>query len=497
MSKPMTNDCGKSDKSIVPEKQPNKSGVDAPLAEAVEGRDLTKGNSLKQNTCQTQSWESVPKALEAIRKAAKRDKKMRFTALFHHVYNVDTLREAFLALKQNAAPGVDGATWESYEENLDQNLTDLSNRLRRGAYQAKPVRRVFIPKPDGSKRPLGVPSIEDKIVQKAMVQVLNAIYEAEFLGFSYGFRPGKSPHNALDALYVGFMKRKVNWVLDADIRDFFNAIDHGWMIKFIEHRIADKRILRMIQKWLRAGVLEDGALTRSEIGTPQGGNLSPLLANIYLHYVFDLWTHQWRNRYANSDVIVVRYADDFIVAFHLLKDAKRFQSELKQRLRKFGLVLHPNKTRLIEFGRFVYDARRRRGDGKPETFSFLGFTHMCGTRKDGVFTVIRRTEKKRMQAKLRSIRTELRKRMHMPIRDVGRWLRSVVTGHFNYYGVPTNAPMLYTFRHAVTRHWFKTLQRRSQRSRITWQKMSQLIAVYLPPARLTHPYPLNRLRVKT
>jgi RNA-directed DNA polymerase len=493
----MMNDCGKSDKSVVPEKQLNKSDTEVLLAEAVEGRDLTKGKLLQQNMCQTQSWESVPSPLLAIRKAAKADKKMRFTALFHHVYNVDSLRDAFFALKRRAAPGVDGETWQLYEEKLDENLIDLSDRLRRGGFRAKPVKRVFIPKPDGKQRPLGIPALEDKIVQKAMVEVLNAIYEADFLGFSYGFRPGKSPHNALDALYVGMMKRKVNWVLDADIRDFFNAIDHEWMIKFIEHRIADRRIVRMIQKWLKAGVLEDGILTRSEIGTPQGGNLSPLLANIYLHYVFDLWTHQWRQRYASSDVIVVRYADDFIVAFHLLKDAKRFKFELKQRLQKFGLSLHPDKTRLIEFGRFVYDARKRRGDGKPETFTFLGFTHMCSTRKDGIFTVLRRTSKKKMQAKLSSIRTELRRRMHMPVRDVGRWLRSVVIGHFNYYGVPTNGRTLNMFKQAVVRHWFKTLQRRSQRSRITWKKMSQLVATYLPPPRLTHPYPLERLHVNT
>jgi RNA-directed DNA polymerase len=493
----MMNDCGKSDKSVVPEKQPNNDGVKAPSAEEVEGRDLTEGNSPQQNTHRTQCRESVPSALMAIRKAAKADKRMRFTALFHHVYNVENLRTAFFALKRNVAAGIDGETWQSYEEQLEENLCSLSERLKRGAFRAKPVKRVYIPKPDGKQRPLGIPSLEDKIVQKAMVEVLNAIYEADFLGFSYGFRPGKSPHNALDALYVGLLKRKVNWVFDADLRDFFNTIDHEWMIKFVEHRIADRRIVRLIQKWLKAGVLEDGIRTRGEVGTPQGGNLSPLLANIYLHYVFDLWTHQWRQKHASSDVIVVRYADDFIVAFHLLQDAKRFRFELKQRLQKFGLNLHPEKTRLIEFGRFVYDARRRRGDGKPETFQFLGFTHMCGTTKDGMFTVLRRTSKKKMQAKLRSIRTELRRRMHMPIRDVGKWLRAVVTGHFNYYGVPTNGRSLNMFRQAVTRHWFKTLRRRSQRSRMTWKKMSQLVATFLPSPRLTHPYPLERLHVTT
>lgn len=493
----MMNDSGKSDKFVVPEKQPNNDGAPAPPAEAVEGRNLIEGNSPQQNTCQTQSWENVSSALMAIRRAAKADKKMRFTALFHHVYSVDSLRQAFFALKRNATAGVDGETWQSYEEQLDANLFDLSKRLRAGAFKAKPVRRVYIPKPDGNQRPLGIPAIEDKLVQKAMVEVLNAIYESDFLGFSYGFRPGKSPHNALDALYVGLMKRKVNWVFDADIRDFFNAIDHEWMIKFIEHRIADRRIIRQIQKWLKAGVLEDGIRTEGEVGTPQGGNLSPLLANIYLHYVFDLWTHQWRQKHASSDVIVVRYADDFIVAFHLLKDARRYQFELKQRLQKFGLALHPDKTRLIEFGRFVYGARQKRGDGKPETFTFLGFTHMCGVRKDGIFTVIRRTSKKKMHDKLRLIRKELRRRMHMPIRDVGRWLRSVVTGHFNYYGVPTNIRALSQFREDVVRHWFKTLNRRSQRSRMTWKKMAAITAKYIPSARVKHPYPLERLHVIT
>lgn len=493
----MTNDCGKSDKSVVPEKQPNNRDAKAERAEAVEERDLTKGNSPQQNTRQTQSWGSVSSALAAIRKTAKANKKMKFTALFHHVYNIDTLRVAFFALKRKAAPGVDGETWQSYEQELEKNLANLSERLKRGAFRAQPVRRVNIPKPDGSRRPLGVPTLEDKLVQRAMVEVLNSIYEADFLGFSYGFRPKRSAHNALDALYVGMMKRKVNWVLDADIRDFFNTINHEWMIKFIEHRIGDRRIVRLIIKWLKAGVMEDGIQTPGEVGTAQGGSLSPLLANIYLHYVFDLWTQQWRGRYASSDVIVVRYADDFIVAFHLLKDAKRFKFELKQRLLKFGLVLHPEKTRLIEFGRFVYAARKRRGDSPPETFTFLGFTHMCGTRKDGVFTVIRHTSKKKMHAKLREIRVELRKRMHMPIRDVGLWLKAVVQGHFNYYGVPTNGRVLSQFRSDVIRHWLKTLRRRSQRTRMTWKRMLELAATYIPQARLTHQYPLERLRVTT
>jgi len=493
----MMNDSRESDKPVVPKKSANKSGQDSTFAEQMEGRGLTEGNSPEQNACQTQGWESVQSALEAIRKNAKADKKMQFTALLHHIYNVDALCHAFLSLKKNASPGVDGQTWQQYEENLIENLKDLSGRLKRGAYHAKPVRRAYIPKPDGRKRPLGVTALEDKIVQKATVAVLNAIYEADFLGFSYGFRPGRSQHNALDALYVGFMKRKVNWVLDADIRDFFTAIDFDWMIKFIEHRIADKRVVRLIQKWMRAGVLEDGEITRGEDGLPQGGCVSPVLANIYLHYVFDLWAHQWRCKYASSDVIVVRYCDDFIVGFHYKRDAETFLNELKARLAKFKLELHPEKTRLIEFGRFVIDARKRRGLGKPETFNFLGFRHMCGVRKDGIFTVLRQTVKTRMNAKLKEVKTELRKRMHQPIPEVGKWLRSVVGGHINYYGVPTNGKQLNSFRNQVIRHWLHTLRRRSQRHRMTWERMRQLADMWLPPARIKHPYPLERFGVRT
>jgi len=491
------NDNGESDKSVVPEKQPNKVSAKAPPAEAVEGRDLTEGKSPWQNTCRTQSRENVHSALEAIRKAAKADKKMRFNALLHHIYNIDALTEAFYNLKRNAAAGVDGETWQHYEESLAANLQDLSQRLRSGAYRAKPVKRVYVPKADGRQRPLGVPALEDKIIQKATSEVLNAIYETDFLGFSYGFRPGRSQHNALDALYVGFMKRKVNWVLDADIRDFFGSLNHEWLVKFIEHRIADKRVVRLIQKWLNAGVLEDGIRTQSDSGTIQGGNISPILANIYMHYVFDLWTQQWRTKQASSDMIVVRYCDDFIVGFHYRRDAVRYLKELKARLAKFELELHPDKTRLIEFGRFVIDARKRRGEGKPETFDFLGFRHMCGVRKDGVFTVLRQTIKKRMHAKLKEVKIELRRRMHMPIKNVGKWLRSVVNGYFNYYAVPTNGKQLGSFRGHVMRMWYHVLKRRSQRTRITWERMYQLADIWLPPANIRHPYPLKRFGVKT
>jgi len=422
---------------------------------------------------------------------------MRFTALLHHVYNPDTLREAYFRLKREAAPGVDGQTWRAYGEALAENLRDLSGRLKRGAYRAQPVRRVYIPKADGRQRPLGVPVLEDKLVQRATVEVLNAIYETGFLGFSYGFRPGRSQHNALDALYTGLLTRKVNWVLDADIRGFFDAIDHGWLVKFIEHRIADRRVVRLIQKWLNAGVLEDGTRTRSEEGTPQGGSASPLLANVYLHYVFDLWVQWWRTTQAQGDVIVVRYADDFIVGFQHRSEAMRFLGALRERFRKFRLELHPDKTRLLEFGPFAAENRRRRGRGKPETFDFLGFTHICGKKRSGRYTVLRQTMRKRLQAKLNSVKAELRHRWHDPIPEVGQWLRSVVSGHIRYYGVPMNGPALSVFRYRVGWLWQRALSRRSQNGFVPWKRMRRLIEHWLPPARVCHPYPLRRMGVIT
>ena len=395
-------------------------------AERVEERGLAKGNPHQQNAPRTLRRAGALSALERIRQAARRDRTLRFTALLHHVYNPAMLREAYFRLKREAAPGVDRVTWRQYGRDLEGNLLDLSGRLKRGAYRAKPVRRVFVPKTDGRQRPLGVTALEDKIVQRATVEVLNTIYETDFLGFSYGFRPGRSQHNALDALYVGLLTRKANWVLDMDIRGFFDAIDHGWLVKFVEHRIGDRRVVRLIQKWLSAGLLEDGTRTRSEQGTPQGGSASPLLANIYLHYVFDLWVRRWRQTQARGEVIVVRYADDIVVGFRHRSDAERFRAELTERLSKFALELHPDKTLLIEFGPFAAENRRRRGQGKPETFDFLGFTHICGTKwSDGRFTVLRQTMRERLQAKLGQVKTELRRRLHDPVPEVGSWLRSV------------------------------------------------------------------------
>src|SRR6202789_3770789 len=457
----MTNESGKSDRPTVPEKSPNKAGQ--PVAEGMVGRGLAKGNQPQQNASRTPSRKDAPSALERVRQAAGKDKKLRFTALLHHIYNLETLRTAYLRLKKEAAPGVDGETWRHYGEALEDNLQDLSHRLKRGAYRARPVRRAYIDKNDGRKRPLGVPVLEDKIVQRATVEVLNAIYETDFLGFSYGFRPGRSQHQALDALYTGLLTRKVNWVLDVDIRGFFDAISHEWLVKFIEHWIAHQRVVRLIQKWLNAGVLEDGKRTRTEEGTPQGGSASPLLANVYLHYVFDMWAQAWRQKRAHGDVIVVRFADDIVVGFHSQADADQFRAELTERMQKFNLELHPEKTRLLEFGPFAIDQRKWRGEGKPETFNLLGFTHICVKKKsNGRFTVSRQTIRKRLQTKLNEVKTELRRRMHAPVPEQGKWLRAVVGGHFRYYGVPMNQPALTIFRFRVGWYWHRSLSRRRQ-----------------------------------
>ncbi len=491
----MMHDQGQSDRPVVPTKSPNKPGE--PGAEGMEGRGLAKGNPSQQNAPRTLSREGARSALERVREAAKRDKQVRFTALLHHVYDVEHLRAAYYALKRDAAPGIDGETWGHYGEAIEEHLADLSERLKRRAYRAKPVKRAYIAKADGRQRPLGIPTLEDKIVQRATADVLNAIYETDFLGFSYGFRPGRGPHNALDALYAGLLTQKVNWVLDADIRGYFEAIDHGWLVKFLEHRIADRRVVRLIQKWLNAGVLEDGTRAWSDKGTPQGGSISPLLSNVYLHYVFDLWVQRWRRTQAHGDVIVVRFADDIIVGFQHRADAERFLAELRERFTKFSLELHPEKTRLLEFGPYAAEHRRRAGQGKPETFDFLGFTHICGKKRNGRFTVVRQTIRQRLQAKLGEVKAELRRRLHDPIPKVGAWLRSVILGHLRYYGVPMNGPALFTFCFQVGWLWHRALARRSQTGFVSWERMRRLIKRWLPPPRITHPYPLRRLGVVT
>jgi len=491
------NGDGKSDRLIVPKKLVNKGRAAARLAESVEERSLAKRNSEQQNRHRAQDRTRLHNALIRVREAALRNRRQRFTTLWHHVYDVGRLREAYFGLERNSAAGADGETWQHYGENLEDNLEELARRLKRGAYRAKPVRRVYIPKPDGRQRPIGVPALEDKIVQRACVEVLNAVYETEFLGFSYGFRPGRSPHNALDAVAVAIKRRKVNWVLDADICGFFDAIDHEWLLKFVEHRIADRRVIRHIKKWLNAGVLEDGKRTKRSEGTPQGGSVSPLLANIYLHYSFDLWAHQWRQRRASGDVIIVRYADDIVMGFQHRTDAERFREEMGVRLKRFQLELHPNKTRVLEFGRFAAERRVSLGEGKPETFDFLGFTHICGETRKGSYKLLRQTISARLRNKLREVKMALRRRLHRPIPETGRWLASVIRGHNRYYGVPGNLPALNAFRYQVIKLWLWTLRRRSQRHRMTWNRMQRLVRRWIPSVRICHQYPESRFVVST
>ena len=492
----MMHDSRKSDGSVVPAKPSNNAEPSA--AERVEGRDSAKGNMDEQNACRTQSRiEDARSALDRVRQKARQDRHAKFTALFHHI-TIDRLRDAYLKLQKRAAPGVDGVTWEQYGDKLEDNLLDLHARLHRGAYRARPSRRVYIPKADGRQRPLGIASLEDKLVQRAVVDVLNAIYEVDFLGFSYGFRPQRSPHHALDALAVGILRTKVNWVLDADIRGFFDAIDHGWLVKFVEHRIADRRILRLIQKWLSAGVMDEGRWTTSEEGSPQGATVSPLLANVYLHYVLDLWVQQWRGLHARGDVIVVRYADDFIVGFQYHADAVKFRDGLRERLRRFALELHPDKTHLLAFGKFANANRKEQHlKGTAETFAFLGLTHICAKSRSGKFLLARHTVNKRMRAKLQAVKAALLRRRHLPIPEQGRWLGQVVRGYFAYHAVPTNVHALSSFRTQVIRTWHRALKRRSQRDRTSWSRMKILEQRWLPPAHVLHPWPETRFDVRT
>jgi RNA-directed DNA polymerase len=485
---------GESYSGIVPSKQPNEDQGGS--KEAAEGRPLTKENTEEPNSCRTPSRGSEPHGLDRVREAAKKDGKLRFTALLHHV-TVDLLRDSYHSLKKGAAPGVDGMTWEEYGPDLEVRLADLHGRIHRGAYQARPSKRVWIPKADGRQRPLGIAALEDKIVQHAVGTVLNRIWEEDFLGFSYGFRPGRSQHDALDALYVGIVRKRVNWVLDLDIRAFFDRISHAWLIRFVEHRIGDQRIVRLIQKWLKAGVLEQGRWSETKEGTPQGSVISPILANLYLHYVLDLWVEQWRKKQATGDVIIVRYADDAVLGFQHREEAERFLEQLRERLAKFGLELHPEKTRLIEFGRYAAERRKKRGEGKPETFHFLGFTHICGkSREKGYFTVYRRTIGKRMAARLKDIQQKLRMRRHAPGGTTVRWLILVVRGYFQYHAVPDNEERLKAFRNDVLRLWLRQLRRRSQRHRWTWQRFRERLGDLLPPVEILHPWPPERFAAK-
>ena len=484
---------GKSDSRIVPKKRSN-NGLQRP-AETVEGRRLAKGNSLQDDQGRTQCRTALTDGLERVRQAARRERGTKFTALMHHL-TPELLAQSFHALRREAAPGIDGVTWGDYEVHLRDRLDDLHARLHRGAYRALPSRRAYIPKADGRARPLGIAALEDKIIQKAVVEVLNCIYERDFMGFSYGFRPGRGPHDGLDALWVGLTEKKVNWVLDADIRSYFDTINHEWLKTFLEHRIADRRMLRLIDKWLRAGVLEDGRWWETEQGSPQGAVISPLLANIFLHYVFDLWVHHWRQVHARGDVIVVRYADDFVLGFERRDEAERFLQDLRERLGRFGLALHPEKTRLIEFGRFAASNRRQRGQGKPETFDFLGFTHISGKSSRGWFTVRRKTIAKRLRAKIQAIKATLLQKRHLPLEVLAHWLRGVLRGYFHYFAVPGNSRPLDRLRTDVIRSWFRALRRRSQKSSVTWSWFGPLVTRWLPHPRIQHPFPNVRFHAK-
>ncbi len=488
----------KSDESIVPATPTNNGEAESP-AESVEERDSTKRNAEQAALHRTPGrTKRESRGLHGVREAARKDSTLKFTALLHHV-NEGCLAEAFFNLKKTAAVGVDKVTWHEYERNVEANIADLHDRIHRGAYRARPSRRVWIPKPDGRKRPLGIASLEDKIVQQAVLWVLQSIHEQDFLGFSHGFRPGRNQHNALDALTVAISDKRVNWILDADIEGFFDAIDHQWLIKFLEHRIGDRRILRLIHKWLSAGVSEEGEWSKTTVGTPQGAVISPLLANVFLHYVLDLWIEWWRHNRCRGDVVVVRYADDFVIGFEHREEAVACLEELHSRLAKFGLKLHEGKTRLIEFGRHAAEHRKGRGEGRPETFEFLGFTHVCAkTRAHGRFTIHRHSANKRMRATLHAIQEQLRKRMHRPVGETGRWLRRVVVGWLNYHAVPFNMPRLERFVKQVTRHWLRALRRRSQRgrSRWTWERMYRLTRLHLPRPRILHPYPHQRFHAR-
>jgi RNA-directed DNA polymerase len=485
---------GKSDGPVVPANLPNKAA--GAVAEVGEERGSAKGNTASKTPPGRSAGPGASSALERVREVARRDKDARFTALLHHV-DLVRLRKAYWAIRPQAAPGVDGVTWADYGQDLEANLRDLHARVQAGRYRAKPSRRVYIPKADGRQRPLGIASLEDKIVQRAVVEVLNAVYEVDFRGFSYGFRPGRKPHDALDALSVGITSRRVNWVLDADIRDFFGQLDHAWLRRFLRHRIADERVLRLIDKWLTVGVVEDGQWTECDEGSPQGASLSPLLANIYLHYVLDLWVAWWRDHHAHGEVIIVRWADDFVVGFEDEQDARQFLVELRERFARFGLELHPDKTRLLEFGRHAAWKRRRRGAGKPETFDFLGFTHICATNRAGRFWIKRITIAKRMRAKLAEIKIELKRRWHHPIPEQGQWLASVLRGHYAYYAVPGNSDAVNDLRFQATRLWRKRLRRRSQRARLNWARMKRIANRWLPRPRVMHPFPEVRFAART
>jgi len=476
-----------SDGVIVPEKPPNK-GAGVP-AEEVEERTPAKRNACEAVADRTQGRTPASCGIEGVRRRAAADPRCRFTALLHHI-TPELLRDSFFKLKQNAAPGLDGVSWQEYRDRLDERLPILHDQIHKGSYRATPVKRTYIAKANGGVRPLGVTTVEDKLVQQAVRTVLEAIYEADFLGFSYGFRPGRDPHMALDALSTGVLTRRVSWILDADLQSFFDTIPSEELLRLLAVRIGDRRVLRLIRKWLKTGYSEDGTVYRQHIGTPQGSVISPLLANVYLHYVLDEWVEYERRPSRYGDVIIVRYADDFVLGFEHRDAAERFSERLRLRLESFGLTLHPTKTRLIEFGRYARERRHRRGEGKPETFDFLGFTHVCGTNRIGRFTLLRLTMRKRLRATLRAIGDALQRRMHRPVRETGLWLAGVARGWHAYHGVPGNTRALKRFRDLVARAWYRALRRRSQKGkRMTWDRFTRILDSYIPHLRICHPFP--------
>lgn len=492
---PAVDAAEKSDAPIVPKKSANKGSTSRQQeerpAEAMEGRGAAKGNAKESPAGRTPSRETALTGLQRVRETARKDRRLKFTALHHHI-TPKLLEESFYELNKTAATGVDGVTWQDYENILHERMPELHRQLHTGAYRAQASRRIFIAKADGKLRPLGIAAVEDKIVQQAVVKVLSAIYETDFLGFSYGFRPKRGQHDALDAVWMGIETKQIGWILDADISAYVDTIEHDWMEKFLQHRIADKRLLRLIKKWLKAGVIEDGKRIASERGTPQGAVISPFLANIYLHYVFDTWAQHWRKHHARGDVIMVRYADDSVPGFQYEAEAKRFLEAMRERFAQFGLALHPQKTRLIEFGRYVERRRKKRGLGRPETFDFLGFTHCCSKTRQGGFKILRLTIKKRLRATLAAIRDKLKRKRHEAIGQVGAWLRKVLRGYFNYHAVPDNLNRLAGFRHEVCRAWLQQLRRRSQKTKMTWARFGRLAMQYLPYPRRVHPYPSQR-----
>lgn len=444
----------------------------------------------------TQSMEHLRDSLTRLGDAARRHKDLQFNNLLHHI-TLDCLSQAFYHLNKQAAKGVDEQDWHSYAEGLAQHLPRLHQQVQSGRYRAQAIKRVWIPKADGSQRPIGITSIEDKIVQQAVVWVLEAIYEQDFLGFSYGFRPNRSQHQALDAVYMAISVKKVGWIIDADLKAFFDTLNHDWMMRFLEHRIADRRVLRLIKGWLTAKVQDGKQSQKSSLGTPQGGVISPLLANIYLHYVLDLWLQQWRKRRSRGDVYIVRYADDFIIGCQYRDDADGLLHAIKQRFAKFALSLNEQKTKLIEFGRFAGQNRAQRGQSKPDTFDFLGFTHACGEAlSSGKFMLKRYTIKKKARAFLARVKAFIRNGICYSPYAVGNKLKQILTGYFNYFAIPGNQACIGMIRTEVCKYWLRTLRRRSQKGRtFNWQRLKGLVMLFIPHTRVRHPYPNQRLKV--